>query len=79
MATREYTFKRTSKGREFATVTGESREQAENSIHYNDIMDHEDYEWGDWQLVEVVEYTDDGDVDVSESEELDEDPERSYL
>ena len=70
---KEYTFKRTSKGKEFATVVGNSREEAENSIRYNDIMDHEDFEWGDWQLVEAVEFTDDGDEEEAD-EELDPDP-----
>ena len=70
---KEYTFKRISKGKEFATVVGNSREEAENSITYHDIMDHEDFEWGDWQLVEAVEFTDDGDEEEAD-EELDPDP-----
>ena len=72
---KEYTFKRISTGKEFATVTGNSRDEAEHSITVHDIMDHEDYSWGDWQLIEVVEFDDEGDHEVEDDEELDSDPE----
>ena len=74
----EYTFKRTSKGREFATVTGENREDAKDSIRYHDICDHEDYEWSEWRLVEAIEFHEDGD-DVLADEPLDDDPENEAL
>jgi hypothetical protein len=50
-----FEFERISKGKERAYLYGDTEEEALAHLHFNDIVEHEDFEWTEWTCVDISE------------------------